>query len=593
MQVAPPPGSPNGRGPRKTASSGGDHAPGEETPGRRRRVPPRHQLGASTGRGRRRTPVRPAQSRLGVVDQGPRPVGLRGCGQQTVVAQQEHGLLGGGHALRGAQHRTGQRDARLGVGHQVARATPPRARSAGPWSWPWTRRPHPPSGRGRRTGGAAACAARSRSTDGWRARRRTPPPGAAGPRPPAPRCGPAPCRRRRRPGAPGPRRTGCRTPSPTGRRRPCRSGCHPPPARGSCPGRWPRRACSGRPGFRSPCAGNLPEGRPSPTPRRGHPGPCAGAAGSRGARGAGGASRPGPARPHGRSACRPSPRQLVGAGIVAQRDLRLPRPRRRRLRLLRPHGGRTRRDPAGQEGAGARPAGPHRRQRLLRARARDRHRGAPLRRAPVPHLEQAGLGLRQPVHRLHRLRAPGLLDPRRQDLLPADEPGHARRVLRPELHPDRGPPARGRAVRRDRHRRGRQPRGEGGLADRPTALRGLSSRATRRSSGRPTPPSCPRPSSPGSRSGTPSTTGTSTTPSRVCRSTATPPGWRRWPTTRTSRCGSARTTSTSATPSRPTLPTVFTGPIDKYFDYAAGELGWRTLDFETEVCPSGTSRAPR
>ncbi|MGR7023799.1 UDP-galactopyranose mutase [Geodermatophilus sp. URMC 62] len=35
------------------------------------------------------------------------------------------------------------------------------------------------------------------------------------------------------------------------------------------------------------------------------------------------------------------------------------------------------------------------------------------------------------------------------------------------------------------------------------------------------------------------------------------------------------------------VPTVFTGPIDKYFDYEAGELGWRTLDFETEVLPIG------
>nr|WP_211661593.1 UDP-galactopyranose mutase [Modestobacter muralis] len=35
------------------------------------------------------------------------------------------------------------------------------------------------------------------------------------------------------------------------------------------------------------------------------------------------------------------------------------------------------------------------------------------------------------------------------------------------------------------------------------------------------------------------------------------------------------------------VPTIFTGPIDKYFDYSAGELGWRTLDFETEVLPIG------
>ncbi len=30
---------------------------------------------------------------------------------------------------------------------------------------------------------------------------------------------------------------------------------------------------------------------------------------------------------------------------------------------------------------------------------------------------------------------------------------------------------------------------------------------------------------------------------------------------------------------------VFTGPIDRYFDYRFGELGWRTLDFETERLP--------
>jgi UDP-galactopyranose mutase len=34
-------------------------------------------------------------------------------------------------------------------------------------------------------------------------------------------------------------------------------------------------------------------------------------------------------------------------------------------------------------------------------------------------------------------------------------------------------------------------------------------------------------------------------------------------------------------------PTVYTGPLDRYFDYIEGELGWRTLDFETEVVPVG------
>ena len=33
------------------------------------------------------------------------------------------------------------------------------------------------------------------------------------------------------------------------------------------------------------------------------------------------------------------------------------------------------------------------------------------------------------------------------------------------------------------------------------------------------------------------------------------------------------------------LPVVYTGAIDRYFDYAAGGLSWRTLDFEREVLP--------
>ncbi|MFC9917620.1 UDP-galactopyranose mutase [Agromyces binzhouensis] len=35
------------------------------------------------------------------------------------------------------------------------------------------------------------------------------------------------------------------------------------------------------------------------------------------------------------------------------------------------------------------------------------------------------------------------------------------------------------------------------------------------------------------------------------------------------------------------LPVVYTGPVDRYFDFAEGELGWRTLDFEQEVLPVG------
>ena len=37
----------------------------------------------------------------------------------------------------------------------------------------------------------------------------------------------------------------------------------------------------------------------------------------------------------------------------------------------------------------------------------------------------------------------------------------------------------------------------------------------------------------------------------------------------------------------PDVPVVYTGPLDRYFDYAEGELGWRTLDFESEVVATG------
>ncbi len=35
------------------------------------------------------------------------------------------------------------------------------------------------------------------------------------------------------------------------------------------------------------------------------------------------------------------------------------------------------------------------------------------------------------------------------------------------------------------------------------------------------------------------------------------------------------------------VPIVFTGPVDQYFGYAAGDLSWRTIDFEYEVKPVG------
>ncbi|WP_373289957.1 UDP-galactopyranose mutase [Longimycelium tulufanense] len=35
------------------------------------------------------------------------------------------------------------------------------------------------------------------------------------------------------------------------------------------------------------------------------------------------------------------------------------------------------------------------------------------------------------------------------------------------------------------------------------------------------------------------------------------------------------------------VPVVYTGPLDRYFEYSEGYLGWRTLDFEREVLPTG------
>lgn len=37
----------------------------------------------------------------------------------------------------------------------------------------------------------------------------------------------------------------------------------------------------------------------------------------------------------------------------------------------------------------------------------------------------------------------------------------------------------------------------------------------------------------------------------------------------------------------PSAPVVYTGPLDRYFDFAEGELGWRTLDFDMEVLETG------
>ncbi len=35
------------------------------------------------------------------------------------------------------------------------------------------------------------------------------------------------------------------------------------------------------------------------------------------------------------------------------------------------------------------------------------------------------------------------------------------------------------------------------------------------------------------------------------------------------------------------IPVVYTGPVDRYFDYAEGDLSWRTIDLEEEVLDVG------
>jgi UDP-galactopyranose mutase len=38
--------------------------------------------------------------------------------------------------------------------------------------------------------------------------------------------------------------------------------------------------------------------------------------------------------------------------------------------------------------------------------------------------------------------------------------------------------------------------------------------------------------------------------------------------------------------SLPAVPLIYSGPIDRYFDFRLGYLGWRTIDFEREVAPT-------
>ena len=151
-------------------------------------------------------------------------------------------------------------------------------------------------------------------------------------------------------------------------------------------------------------------------------------------------------------------------------------------------------------------------------------------------------------------------------------------------HPRAGPRAGRRAGRRARRRVARQPRGEGGQPRSAGRCTRRSSAATPPSSGRPTLASCPSGSSRGCRCASPTTRATSPTPTRASRSRATARCSRAWRSTPgVTVAHRRRLVRRPRRGARPATPVVYTGPVDRYFDFRAGALGWRTLDLETEV----------
>ena len=187
------------------------------------------------------------------------------------------------------------------------------------------------------------------------------------------------------------------------------------------------------------------------------------------------------------------------------------------------------------------------------------------------------------------LPAPGVHELQGQGLPDADQPRHDLPVLRHGLHarprPARWSPSRPARSTGDR----RQPRGEGDLADRPPALRGVHPRVHGASSGRPTPRSCP----PEIITRLPVRY---TFDNRYFNDTyegLPVDGYTAW----LERMADHPNIEVAAEhrllrPARDehrrgSVPVVYTGPVDRYFDYSEGDLGWRTLDFEREVLPIG------
>ena len=246
------------------------------------------------------------------------------------------------------------------------------------------------------------------------------------------------------------------------------------------------------------------------------------------------------------------------------------------------------------QGHGHRPPRAHRRQRLQRDRPRDGHRGAPLRRAPVPHLQPA---VWEYVNRfttftdyLHRV-----YTTHRGDGLPAaDQPRHDQPVL--PVRPTR--PSEARALIQRAGGRVRAATSAANLEEKAIALIGrpLYEAFIRDYTAKQW-QTDPRelPAEIISRLPVRYTYDNryfndtwEGLPDRrlhgVARAHGRPPEHRREARTPTS---STRPQPFNKAATVGQLPIVYTGPVDRYFDYAEGALSWRTLDFEREVVPIG------
>ncbi len=167
-------------------------------------------------------------------------------------------------------------------------------------------------------------------------------------------------------------------------------------------------------------------------------------------------------------------------------------------------------------------------------------------------------------------------------------------VLRPVLQPGRGPSAHRRAGRRVRRQGSGEPRREGDRADRRPLYEAFVRDYTAKQ-WQTDPKNLPAGNISPCPSGTRSTTATSTTLRgsarrrlhRVAREHGEGrqdrgPAGHDWFDVR----DDIRAAS-------PDAPVVYTGPLDRYFDYAEGELGWRTSTSRPRSCRPATSRAPR